>query len=853
MRPAAEHPRSRMAECAMAAFLPSGNEISMAPSAAHGDFHRAVLQSLDEHIAILDQSGTVLFVNTAWEQFAYQNHLRHDRRAHPGVNYLDLCSATPGEGDAASSDACAGIAAVLAGERERFDIEYASRTVAGGRWFRLTVTALAGGQPGAVLSRADITALKASERSLRESEERFRLLAEHAQDMLYRYRFTPPPGIEYVSPAVLSLTGYTPEEFYADPDIGRRLVHPDDQPVVEELLRDPARFADPLVLRWVRKDGRVLWVEQRIRVMTDDAGALTAIEGIARDVNRRVEAEEALRRSEERFRSLLQNASDIVAIIDAEHRIRYISPTVERVLGYRPDDVLGVNALAAVHPDDQARVAALLDEELERPDNHPVVELRMRHHEGSWRYLEVIATNLIDDPSIGGVVVNVRDITERKHFEQELAYQAFYDQLTGLPNRALFVDRLRHALARAARRNDRLAVLFFDLDRFKVINDSLGHQAGDELLAAAARRLTGILRSSDTLARFGGDEFTVLVEDLTHSSGATGIADRIIETLRQPFTLAGHEVVVSASIGIVISTPAHTEPADLLREADIALYQAKGSGRARYVVFDPSRQVPAVTRLTMESDLRRAIERGELLLHYQPEVDLDSGRIVGMEALARWQHPARGLVQPSDFIPLAEETGLILPIGQWLLEQACRQVRTWQAAHRSVPPLMMSVNLSGQQFQHPDLVRMVARVLEQTGLDPAGLRLEITESVVVQDAESTVLTLLALKNLGVRLAIDDFGTGYSSLSYLTRFPVDTLKVDRSFVAGGGQDQRTLSVVRGVTALAHALGMDVTAEGIETAEQLSRVRAVRCDWGQGFYFFKPLPAADLTTILKTDVA
>jgi diguanylate cyclase (GGDEF)-like protein/PAS domain S-box-containing protein len=698
----------------------------------------------------------------------------------------------------------------------------------------------------------DITERRRAEVALKQSEERFRLLAENAQDMMYRYRVDP-ARFDYVSPSCTTITGYTPDEFYIDPSLGRRLVHPDDLPVVLDMLSAPERIGEPLMIRWVRRDQTVIWVEQHNRATTDETGEPTIVEGIARDVTARVEAEEALRRSEERFRSLIQNASDVIAIIDADDVVRYVSPTVERVLGYLPSDLIGTSLFNALHPDDAGEVAVLLREALVEAGEHQIVEARVRHQAGDWRHLEIVASNQRDVPSIGGVVINARDITERKQFEDELAYQAFYDQLTGLPNRALFVDRMEHSLARAGRRGDRVAVMFFDLDRFKVVNDSLGHAAGDELLGAVAKRLSGLLRSSDTLARFGGDEFTVLVEDLVHPSGATGIAERIIESLRLPFMLGSHEVVISASIGIVISTDAHHKPADLLRDADIALYQAKAAGKARFVVFDPSGQAAPAARLTLETDLRRAIERGELSLVYQPEVDLDSGQIVGMEALARWQHPTRGMVPPTEFIPLAEETGLIVPIGQWILEEACRQARTWQAIHRSVPPLTMSVNLSGQQFQSPDLVGQVARVLEETGLDPSGLRLEITESVVVQDAESTVATMMALKNLGVRLAIDDFGTGYSSLSYLTRFAVDTLKVDRSFVSGVAHDQRTLSVVRAVTAMAHALGMDVTAEGIETAEQLARVRAVRCDWGQGYYFFKPVAAGVLTTILQADVA
>jgi diguanylate cyclase (GGDEF)-like protein/PAS domain S-box-containing protein len=598
-------------------------------------------------------------------------------------------------------------------------------------------------------------------------------------------------------------------------------------------------------------------IAQLVSIALDNARLYSTAQ---RDLDERRRAEEALRWSEQRFRSLVQNASDIIAILDADGVMGYLSPGVQPVLGYAPDGLAGVNVFEMIHPDDVDRLRTAWSRVVLQPGLYPPIEFRFRHADGSWRHLEASANNLLHDPSVGGVVENVRDITEQKLLEEQLTHRAFYDPLTDLPNRALFMDRLTHALAATAgHRREAIAVLFLDLDGFKVINDSMGHGAGDALLSAVARRLMACLRLSDTIARFGGDEFAVLIEDVSGPGEAFRTAERILEKLRRPFDLEGREVFVTASIGIALSslTVSGARPDDLLREADIALYQAKAVGKARAVIFDPSMNARAVERLEMETDLRLAIERGEFRVYYQPMVLLETGAIGEVEALVRWQHPKRGLLSPSDFIPLAEETGLIVPIGRWVLVEACHQVRQWREQYPAAAAIVLSVNLSPRQFQQPDLVAQVAGVLAETGLGPEGVRLEITESLLMEDAPTTVHTLCALKDLGVHLAIDDFGTGYSSLSYLSRFPVDTLKIDRSFVTVlDTDDENALAIVRAVTTLGHALGMEVTAEGIETARHLVSVRDVGCDRGQGYFFAHPVPAdamADILVVGLTAVA
>ena len=554
----------------------------------------------------------------------------------------------------------------------------------------------------------------------------------------------------------------------------------------------------------------------------------------------------SLSESEERFRGLVQNASDIAIVCDRDACITYVSPSIKKVLGYAPEEVLGRERWTFIHPEDVELALAAWESRITTTEDTAPIEYRAKHADGTWRWVEVEMGNLLDEPAVAGVVLNIRDITERKTAEEALLHQAFHDTLTGLPNRALLLDRLGQSLARRGpRRGSMTAVLFLDLDRFKWINDSLGHAAGDELLQQVSERLRTALRAGDSVARFGGDEFVVLCEELDGEWEAEAIAERIHDALTEHFCVDGRDLTVTASIGIVTSATASGATADsLLRDADAAMYRAKERGRDRVESYQRGMQTLALERLQMEGDLRRGIERDELRVHYQPVVRLSGTAMIGVEALVRWQHPERGLVAPGDFIPVAEETGLIRAVGAYVLDEACKQVAAWNRANPDRTPLNVSVNLSARQMSAADLTRLVLRALNDSGLEPGLLCLEITESVLMEDVGASRTVLQSLKELGVRLGIDDFGTGYSSLLYLRRFPVDFLKVDRSFVMGLGHNSEDGAIVAGVLGLAHALGVGAIAEGVEEPAQADKLAALGCEQAQGFLWSKPLPADEL---------
>ena len=552
-------------------------------------------------------------------------------------------------------------------------------------------------------------------------------------------------------------------------------------------------------------------------------------------------AANATRESEERFRSAFDYAAIGMAIVSSEGRWLQVNRSLCDILGYRENELLGSDFLKVTHPDDLGTALSNIRQLLKGLIPTYQMEKRYLHKDGHevWVNWSVSLARDAYSKSVH-LIFQIQDITNRKQAEQQLHHDAFHDALTGLPNRALFMDHLKLAIARAKRNPEqRYAVLYLDLDRFKIINDSLGHMIGDQLLIGIARRLEKCLRPGDTVARLGGDEFVILVEDISAENEMIVIAERIQKELRLPFNLSGREVFTTVSLGIAPSAATYEQAEEILRDDDTAMYRAKTGGKARHEVFDREMHARAMNLLQLETDLRRAIERQEFFIQYQPIVGLEDFSLRGFEALVRWQHPERGFISPIDFIPVAEETGLIVHIGEFVLRESCTQMQRWQKMFPSDPPLFISVNLSGRQFAQHDLINEVAYILNETKIEPHTLKLEITESVVMENIETATEMLRQLRALGVQLSIDDFGTGYSSLSYLHRFPIDTLKIDRSFVTRMSENNENMEIVRTIVMLAQNLGMDVVAEGVETNEQLALLRKLGCENGQGYFFSKPV--------------
>jgi diguanylate cyclase (GGDEF)-like protein/PAS domain S-box-containing protein len=634
------------------------------------------------------------------------------------------------------------------------------------------------------------------------------------------------------------------------------LVHPDSRDMARRREQDRERGvlgAERCELRILARDGEPRWVD--LTSTTVELDGRPAVLAVAVDVTERRLSEQALREAERRISDILENVQLLAVLRDGSGEITFANPYFLELVGLEEEDVVGrdwFDTFVPLELRETQRTAYVESTAAGMARPHDESEVLTRHEERrliAWTHtvLHDLEGRAVGTASIGS------DITDRKRVEQQLVHDALHDALTGLPNRALFLHHLGTAFARARRRPGRLlGVLFVDLDRFKVVNDSLGHVAGDQLLVEFSRLLRAAVRPGDLVARLGGDEFTILLEDLDDAADAGKVADRIHAAVAAPFDLGGgHEVFATVSVGIALSSRTYVRAEDLLRDADTAMYQAKEGGRSRTRVFDTSMHSRAMELLSLESDLRRAVERESFLLHYQPIVELASGRVAGLEALTRWEHSDRGLVSPVEFVELAEETGLILEIGRFALQRACVDMQAWLQAFPL--ELEISVNISSRQFSQPNLVDQVASALTESGLPPSRLKLEITESVIMENAESAISMLSRLKELGARVSIDDFGTGYSSLGYLLRFPADTIKIDRSFVSALARGRRNQQLVEAIVSLSRGLGMDVVAEGVETEEQRALLQALGCRYGQGFLFSRPMDRERTTALLAAQAA
>jgi diguanylate cyclase (GGDEF)-like protein/PAS domain S-box-containing protein len=554
------------------------------------------------------------------------------------------------------------------------------------------------------------------------------------------------------------------------------------------------------------------------------------------------------RESAARFQAIVQSSSDIISIVSADGRIRYQSPSVLQIFGHRADALIGQPIATLIHPGDFLAVDTEFRLVAAEAGSSRVCELRLRHVDGSWRHTETRITNMLHEPAIEGIVLNTRDVTERHTLEAQLRHQAFHDSVTGLANRALFTNRIEHSLAAAKRDMSTVAVLSCDMSGLKRVTDSMGYTTGDAALIMVADRLRACVRGHDTVARMGGEEFAILLDRLASPADATLAMERIMTLLNRPLQLPGAQVELQPNIGLVVSVGGGESAEDLLRNGALAMHQARIK-EGGFALFDPEMHADAIRRIEVESQLRTAIEQRQFMMYYQPTIDLQTGRLTGVEALVRWQHPRRGVVPPMEFIPLAEETGLIVPLGQWAIQEACRQVRIWQDEIPADEPLALNVNLSARQLRHPNIVRDIADALDASGLLPSRLILEITESVLMIDTAATLHRLFQLKSLGVRLAVDDFGTGYSSFAYLRRFPIDILKIDKSFVDGVATEPTASALVDAMIRIGKTLRLETVAEGVERLEQADQLRTLQCDIGQGYLFSRPMPSEAVSTFLR----
>ncbi|MDQ3146353.1 MAG: EAL domain-containing protein [Actinomycetota bacterium] len=681
----------------------------------------------------------------------------------------------------------------------------------------------------------------------RRSERRFRALVEHSGDIVLV--MTDEHSVTFASPAAERLLGHSAETLAAAPL--EHVIVPEDRPLFTRAMARATRLAaasnEPFELRVLDAEGRPRWFEAAIFDLRHEP----EVDGIvvnAREVTQRKRAEADLGHSEARFRSLVQHSSDMVALLDRRNDVTYVSPSSERVLGYLPEELLGAGLAGIIHPEDRAVIGGLLSLLVPSAAGPSSTELRVRDAAGAWKTLDVTITDLRSEPAVGGIVLNAHDVTDRKILEHDLRQQVLHDDLTGLANRVLLQERLEHALSRQGRGGEGITVLFIDLDDFKTVNDGLGHGVGDELLKEIASRLSSLVRGADTVARFGGDEFAVLLEDAGTTELAVETAKRLLVAIREPVEFGDRRIAIGASVGIAMSSDAVTASDVILRNADVAMYYAKRTGKGRVKVFAEAMYLSAFERLELKADLTEAVAQQQLSLEYQPLLSLSGGEVVGFEALLRWHHPRMGAVSPASFIPLAEETGLIVPIGAWVLRQACAQLRQWRERwpERS---LTMSVNVSPRQLEEEGVVSDVARILRETEVEPDWLTVELTESIFVDEGASRV-HLCELGELGIGIAADDFGSGFASYAALQQLPFSTVKIDRSLIDGLTSGPGKAAVqVRSIIEMAHATGLSVVGEGIETEEQLDTLTALGCDLGQGYLLGWPASAAATEELLR----
>ncbi len=685
---------------------------------------------------------------------------------------------------------------------------------------------------------------------IQSSEAHFRMFSDVSSDFVFWK--TPDGKLAYVSPACQRLTGYSPQELLQNPVLLDDMVHAEDREtwMGHDQHSANGREGKSLELRILTKGGKIRWIQHSCGPVYDGDGSFLGIRGSNTDITSRILIEQDLRESEERYLDLLENANDLIQSTLPDGTLLYVNRVWRETMGYSADEISALNLRDIIHPDSFDHCMASFQGILSGNSSN-LVEAAFITKDGR----KVLIEGSVNCRFYKGRPISTRgifrDVTARKEAEERVRRLAYYDTLTDLPNRDLFRDRLERALSRARRNRRTAAVAFLDLDRFKNINDTLGHAHGDLLLQEVARRLTEAVRETDTVSRFGGDEFVILMADMGQRHGATVAANKILNAFSRPFDLDGIEVAVSTSIGLALFPDSGEDVETLLKNADTAMYQAKNLGRNTYQFYSPEMNALALRRLLLTSDLRHAVDKNELSLLFQAQVCSDGARAIGAEVLLRWNHGTEGDVPPAHFIPLAEETGLIVTLGHWVLQQACQQFKNW--LERGYGLATLAVNLSAKQFKDPGLAASIEQVLQETGLSPRYLELELTESMLMEDPDGARRILEQLKRTGIRLAIDDFGTGYSSLSYLKHFPIDTLKIDRSFVRGLPDNHDDIAIAEAIVGLSRSLRLKVLAEGVETADQRDFLEKLGCREMQGFLFGRPAAAADFETLLRDQFA
>jgi diguanylate cyclase (GGDEF)-like protein/PAS domain S-box-containing protein len=819
---------------------------SLAALRASEERFRLLLDASPEAIFGVDQYGICTFVNPAClKMLGYTREELLGQSIHPLIHH------TYPDGRPYPKEACRVRVSTLEGRPTHADDEVHWRK--DGTSFPVEYWSHPmyrdGELVGAVVNFVDITERKRMEDALRASEERYRLISSVATDFLYAYsrKETGELSLDWATASQETVFGYTPDEIVAR-GCWRSLVHQNDMAEFDRtVLHLPAGGRGECELRVVGKTGDLHYIHVYTLSVAGEGGR-QRLYGACQDITRRHQAEEALRENEARFRAMAEHSVDWIWSMDAQGRHTYCNQRGVQNLGYTLDAFLALNPASLIHPEDRHFYREIWRQARASGTGWKNVVLRWRHRDGSYRTIESSASAVFNAAgTLTGFQGVDRDITERKEAEERIEFLAQHDALTGLPNRVLLRDRFAQAVARAGRTHARVAMLFLDLDNFKMVNDTLGHAAGDQLLLDVVGRLAGSTRESDTISRLGGDEFVVLLNDIPELETVERIAGDILSRVSEPMQVGGHSLNMSCSIGIAVYPDDGNDFDTLMQKADVAMYNAKDAGRRTYRFFDEQMNRQAHEHLLLQNRLHQALYRAEFQLHYQPQMEVASGRMTGVEALLRWRNPELGDVVPARFIPVAEDSGLIVSIGAWVLEEACRQAQLWRQT--GWPDLGMSVNLSALQFRRPGLVETVAGALERSGLPPHLLELELTESILLDDVEKNLETVRQLKALGVRLSIDDFGTGYSSLSYLKRFAVDRLKIDRSFVRDIHTDPDDAAIVRAVIQLARSLRLGIIAEGVETEEQLAFLRREGCEQVQGYLYSRPLNVAALRSFMS----